>query len=67
MDFKVETEEIITAAATISSTASMSVSLFELFKIGMERNLGITCDLMAWLVQIPCIERNAMGRYAQQA
>ncbi len=28
---------------------------------GMEHNLGLTCDPVAGLVQIPCIERNAMG------
>jgi len=30
-------------------------------EIGMEHNLGLTCDPIAGLVQIPCIERNAMG------
>jgi L-serine dehydratase len=30
-------------------------------EIGMEHNLGMTCDPVAGLVQIPCIERNAMG------
>jgi L-serine dehydratase len=30
-------------------------------EIGMEHNLGMTCDPIAGLVQIPCIERNAMG------
>lgn len=30
-------------------------------EIGMEHNLGLTCDPVAGLVQIPCIERNAMG------
>ena len=27
----------------------------------MEHNLGLTCDPIGGLVQIPCIERNAMG------
>ena len=27
----------------------------------MEHNLGLTCDPVLGLVQIPCIERNAMG------
>jgi L-serine dehydratase len=27
----------------------------------MEHNLGMTCDPVGGLVQIPCIERNAMG------
>jgi L-serine dehydratase len=30
-------------------------------EIGMEHNLGLTCDPIRGLVQIPCIERNAMG------
>ena len=49
-------------------------SIFDLFKIGvgpssshtvgpmiMEHNLGLTCDPIAGLVQVPCIERNTMG------
>ena len=30
-------------------------------EIAMEHNLGLTCDPVAGLVQIPCIERNAVG------
>ncbi len=30
-------------------------------EIGIEHNLGLTCDPVGGLVQIPCIERNAMG------
>jgi len=30
-------------------------------EIAMEHNLGLTCDPIKGLVQIPCIERNAMG------
>lgn len=30
-------------------------------EIGMEHNLGLTCDPIRGLVQVPCIERNAMG------
>jgi len=30
-------------------------------EIGMEHNLGMTCDPIGGLVQIPCIERNSMG------
>ncbi len=30
-------------------------------EIGMEYNLGLTCDPVGGLVQVPCIERNAMG------
>ena len=30
-------------------------------EIGMEHNLGLTCDPIGGLVQVPCIERNAMA------
>ncbi len=30
-------------------------------EVGMEHNLGLTCDPIGGLVQVPCIERNAMG------
>ena len=30
-------------------------------EIAMEHNLGLTCDPVKGLVQIPCIERNSMG------
>ena len=30
-------------------------------EIGMEHNLGLTCDPIGGLVQVPCIERNALA------
>ncbi len=45
-------------------TAALGGSIFQVenaAEIGMEHNLGLTCDPIAGLVQIPCIERNAMG------
>ena len=30
-------------------------------EIGMEHNLGLTCDPVAGQVQVPCIERNAIA------
>ena len=30
-------------------------------EIGLEHNLGLTCDPIGGLVQVPCIERNAMA------
>ncbi len=33
-------------------------------EIGMEHHLGLTCDPIAGLVQVPCIERNAFGAVA---
>lgn len=35
--------------------------VLEAAEIAMEHHLGLTCDPIAGLVQIPCIERNAMG------
>ena len=45
-------------AAALGGTAEQIENAAE---IGMEHNLGLTCDPVAGLVQIPCIERNAMG------
>ena len=45
-------------------TASLGGSIYQVenaAEIGMEHNLGLTCDPIGGLVQIPCIERNAMG------
>lgn len=45
-------------AAIWGGTPSQVASAAE---IGMEHNLGLTCDPVGGLVQIPCIERNALG------
>ena len=45
-------------AAAMGGTMSQVENAAE---IGMEHNLGLTCDPIGGLVQIPCIERNAMG------
>jgi len=45
-------------AAALGSTPGQIENAAE---IGMEHNLGLTCDPIGGLVQIPCIERNAMG------
>ena len=45
-------------------TAALGGSIHQIenaAEIGMEHNLGLTCDPIGGLVQIPCIERNAMG------
>jgi L-serine dehydratase len=45
-------------------TAAMGGKMFQIenaAEIGMEHNLGLTCDPVGGLVQIPCIERNAMA------
>jgi L-serine dehydratase len=50
------------AAGALTATLGGSVRQIEkAAEIGMEHNLGLTCDPIAGLVQIPCIERNAMG------
>ncbi len=45
-------------AAVLGGTMMQVASAAE---IAMEHNLGLTCDPVAGLVQIPCIERNAIG------
>lgn len=45
-------------AAVLGGTAEQIENAAE---IGMEHNLGMTCDPVSGLVQIPCIERNTMG------
>ncbi|MBK9494015.1 MAG: L-serine ammonia-lyase [Xanthomonadales bacterium] len=50
------------AAAGLTAALGGSCSQVEnAAEIGMEHNLGLTCDPIGGLVQIPCIERNAMG------
>ncbi len=55
---------VATSMAAGALTAALSGSNEQIenaAEIGMEHNLGLTCDPIAGLVQIPCIERNAMG------
>lgn len=50
------------AAAAITEVLGGSVEQVEnAAEIAMEHHLGMTCDPVRGLVQIPCIERNAMG------
>ncbi|MDO9216717.1 MAG: L-serine ammonia-lyase, partial [Lacisediminimonas sp.] len=50
------------AAAGLAEVLGGSVRQVEnAAEIGMEHNLGLTCDPVGGLVQVPCIERNAMG------
>ena len=50
------------AAAGLAACLGGSVSQIEnAAEIGMEHHLGLTCDPISGLVQIPCIERNTMG------
>ncbi len=49
------------AAGLVSALNGSNEQAENAAEIGMEHNLGLTCDPVAGLVQIPCIERNAMG------
>lgn len=50
------------AAAGLAAALKLSPDEVEnAAEIAMEHNLGLTCDPIGGLVQIPCIERNAMG------
>ena len=49
------------AAGLVSALHGTNEQIENAAEIGMEHNLGLTCDPIAGLVQIPCIERNAMG------
>ena len=49
------------AAGLASAQGASNEQVENAAEIGMEHNLGLTCDPIAGLVQIPCIERNAMG------
>ncbi len=50
------------AAAGLAAVMGGSAEQIEnAAEIGMEHNLGLTCDPVGGLVQVPCIERNAMG------
>ncbi|HEX4150994.1 MAG TPA: L-serine ammonia-lyase [Steroidobacteraceae bacterium] len=49
------------AAGLVSALNGTNEQIENAAEIGMEHNLGLTCDPVAGLVQIPCIERNAMG------
>jgi len=49
------------AAGLVAALNGTSEQVENAAEIGMEHNLGLTCDPIAGLVQIPCIERNAMG------
>ncbi len=49
------------AGGLVAALGGSNGQLENAAEIGMEHNLGLTCDPIAGLVQIPCIERNAMG------
>ncbi len=49
------------AGALAAVWGASPVQVSNAAEIGMEHNLGLTCDPVGGLVQIPCIERNAIG------
>jgi L-serine dehydratase len=49
------------AAGLVAALGGDNRDVEQAAEIGMEHNLGLTCDPIGGLVQIPCIERNAMG------
>ncbi len=49
------------AAGLAAALGATNPQIENAAEIAMEHNLGLTCDPVAGLVQIPCIERNAMG------
>ncbi|NVJ60038.1 MAG: L-serine ammonia-lyase [Gammaproteobacteria bacterium] len=49
------------AAALTEALGGTTAQVENAAEIGMEHNLGLTCDPVGGLVQVPCIERNAMG------
>ena len=49
------------AGGLVSALGGSNKEIEGAAEIAMEHNLGLTCDPIKGLVQIPCIERNAMG------
>jgi len=49
------------AAGMAAALGASNAQIENAAEIAMEHNLGLTCDPIGGLVQIPCIERNAMG------
>jgi len=49
------------AAGLAAALGATNAQVENAAEIAMEHNLGLTCDPIGGLVQIPCIERNAMG------
>jgi L-serine dehydratase len=49
------------AAGLVAALGGTCEQVENAAEIGMEHNLGLTCDPIGGLVQVPCIERNTMG------
>ncbi len=49
------------ASGLVAAMGGSNKQIENAAEIAMEHNLGLTCDPLNGLVQVPCIERNAMG------
>ncbi len=49
------------ASGLVAAMGGFNKQIENAAEIAMEHNLGLTCDPLNGLVQVPCIERNAMG------
>jgi L-serine dehydratase len=49
------------AAGLVAALGGSNAQIENAAEIGIEHHLGMTCDPIGGLVQIPCIERNGMG------
>jgi L-serine dehydratase len=49
------------AAGLAAAMGGSNAQVENAAEIGLEHNLGLTCDPIAGLVQVPCIERNALA------
>jgi len=58
---EVGTAAAMAAAGLASALGATNAQVENAAEIALEHHLGMTCDPIGGLVQIPCIERNAMG------
>lgn len=58
---EVGTSCAMAAGGAVSMLGGTPAQIEQAAEIGIEHHLGMTCDPIKGLVQIPCIERNAMG------
>ncbi|MDZ4838005.1 MAG: L-serine ammonia-lyase [Candidatus Melainabacteria bacterium] len=58
---EVGTSCAMAAAGAVAMLGGTVLQLEQAAEIGIEHHLGMTCDPIMGLVQVPCIERNAMG------
>lgn len=49
------------AAGFAACMGASPETVLQAAEIGIEHNLGLTCDPIDGLVQVPCIERNSLG------